>query len=123
MARAKDVLLHVLGGFGQEPFLYRSVEGAGQWVENLSLDSCATVANLGVELGAECTFLPPGRERPESMRPITLPEEGDPRRKIVNIEGMPPMVARPHSLANTDRACWARGAAQPRHHPAQGGPR
>lgn len=60
-ARPRDVAIHVLGTLGQEPFLYRSVEWAGPWAEKLTLDSCATVANLGVDLGAKCTFLPPGK--------------------------------------------------------------
>ena len=52
---AKDVLLHLLATRGQDPFLYRSVEWTGAWVEGLSSDSAATVAKLKREkiLGSE----------------------------------------------------------------------
>lgn len=110
-ARARDVVLHVLRSVGQERFLYRSVEWAGTWAEELTLDSCASVANLGVELGAKCSFLPPGRERPEGLRPVALPDEGDPRRIVVDVEGLPPMVARPHNPANSVPIDECRGQA------------
>lgn len=94
---AKDVVLHVLAKFKQERFLYKSVEWAGDWVEQLSLDGAATVANLGVELGAKATFLPPGPGRPEGMRPVAMPDADDPRRIKVDISDLPPMVALPNS--------------------------
>lgn len=97
---AKDVVLHVLASLGQERFLYKSVEWAGGWAERLTFDSAATLANLGVELGAKATFLPPGRERPAAMRPIELPPSGDPRRIAVDITELPPMVALPNSPSN-----------------------
>lgn len=98
--RARDVVLHALARNGQEPFLYKSVEWSGAWFDELGLDSCATVANLGVEMGAKCTFLPPGRDRPKEMQPILLPEADDPRVISVDIDGLPPMVSKPHSPGN-----------------------
>ncbi len=97
---AKDVVLYLLARIGQEPFFYKSVEWAGSWVEDLSLDSAATLANLGVEMGAKITFLPPGRGRPAAMRPVVLPESGDARRMRLDITDLPPMVALPNSPAN-----------------------
>jgi 3-isopropylmalate/(R)-2-methylmalate dehydratase large subunit len=97
---AKDVVLHVLANQGQERFIYKSVEWAGSWAERLSLDSAATVANLGVELGAKIAFLPPGPGRPAGMRPVTIPAAGDPRRIEIDIAGLPPMVALPNSPSN-----------------------
>lgn len=99
-SRARDVVIYALAQNGQEPFLYKAVEWSGSWFEDLGLDACATVANLGVEMGAKCTFLPPGANRPANMWPVQLPKEGDPRVIKVDIEGLPPMVSKPHSPAN-----------------------
>lgn len=98
--RSRDVAFYILGRYGQLPFLYRSIEWMGDWFEGLSLDACATVANLGVELGAKCTFLPDGGKRPSMLKPSKPPAEGDPRRLRVDIDGLPPMVSRPNSPAN-----------------------
>jgi 3-isopropylmalate/(R)-2-methylmalate dehydratase large subunit len=99
-AGAKDVVLHVLARIRQEVFLYKAVEWAGAWVEGLSQDGAATVANLGVELGAKIAFLPPGAGRPHGMRPVTLPDSGDPRCIRIDIDELPPMVALPNSPSN-----------------------
>jgi 3-isopropylmalate/(R)-2-methylmalate dehydratase large subunit len=99
-ATAKDVVLHVLATIPQDVFLYKAVEWAGAWAEGLSEDKAATVANLGVELGAKIAFLPPGPARPAGMRQIVPPASGDPRRIDVAIDGLPPMVALPNSPSN-----------------------
>jgi len=99
-AGAKDVVLYLLAHIGQAPFLYKAVEWAGPWPESLSLDGAATVANLGVEMGAKCTFLPPGADRPANMRPLVMPEAGDERRIKLDITDLPPMVALPNSPSN-----------------------
>lgn len=98
--RARDVVIYALARHGQDPFLYRSVEWCGEWLEDIALDSCATIANLGVEMGAKCTFLPPGRDRPPNMEALRLPAAGDPRILPLDIEGLPPMVSKPHLPAN-----------------------
>ncbi|HCN61932.1 MAG TPA: 3-isopropylmalate dehydratase large subunit [Pseudomonas sp.] len=94
---SRDVAFYILGRYGQSPFLYRSIEWMGGWFDELSLDACATVANLGVELGAKCAFLPAGKNRSSMLRPIHPPAEGDPRRLKVDVEGLPPMISRPNS--------------------------
>lgn len=93
---AKDVMLAALARFGQDPFLYRSVEWHGAWIENASEDAAATVANMAVELGAKCAFLPPRPGRVD-LRPIRPPPAGDPRRLRLDIGELPPFVAPPHS--------------------------
>ncbi|MCZ4354112.1 aconitase/3-isopropylmalate dehydratase large subunit family protein [Roseovarius aestuarii] len=98
ITKAKDVVLYVLATLGQEKFLYRSVEWMGPWVSELSLDSAATVASLGVELGAKCVFLPDGPGRPHGMRPISPDANGTVLE--VDITDLPPMVAKPHSPSN-----------------------
>jgi 3-isopropylmalate/(R)-2-methylmalate dehydratase large subunit len=93
----KDVMLHVLASLDLASFLYKSIEWSGAWLEEISLDGAATIANLGVEMGAKCVFLPPRRTGPPGMRRPALPPPGDPRRIDLDLADLTPMVALPHS--------------------------
>ncbi|UQE03624.1 3-isopropylmalate dehydratase large subunit [Bradyrhizobium japonicum] len=97
IARAKDVMLYVLARFGQDPFLYRSVEWCGDWPRSIGIDGAVTLANMGVEMGAKCVFLPPGNDRTVGMAPIVAPDPSDSRLLVLDIADLPPMIARPHS--------------------------
>lgn len=100
-AGAKDVMLHVLAAFGQEPFLYRSVEWCGEWPESLTDDAAATVANMAVEMGAKCAFLPPHGSLAGQLRPIpTGGGEGVIHCRI-DVTDLPPYLAKPHSPTNS----------------------
>lgn len=96
--RAKDVVLHCLAVFGQETFLYKAVEWIGEWVEALSADEAASLASLGVELGAKCVFLPPGEKRQSGLRRLSPVVGG----KVLelDINGLVSMIAKPHSPSN-----------------------
>jgi 3-isopropylmalate/(R)-2-methylmalate dehydratase large subunit len=96
--RAKDVMLYTLGSFAQAYFLYRAVEWCGDWVSSLSADSAQTIANMAVEMGAKCAFLPPQgiHERSMAKLPSALPSEDVPVLEI-DIDGLPPMLAKPNS--------------------------
>ncbi|MDF5723205.1 MAG: aconitase/3-isopropylmalate dehydratase large subunit family protein [Rhizonema sp. PD37] len=98
--RTKDIMLYTLAKLGQKPFLYKSVEWSGKWFDTLSLDGAATIANMAVELGAKCSFLPEVKDKPYNLLPIELPSEGDPRRFRLDIDGLPPFIAKPHSPSN-----------------------
>jgi len=94
-ARPRDVLLSLLRDRGQEPFLYRSVEFTGDWVRALSRDASASLASLGVELGAKCVFVPDQEG--------TIPTGTAPglTRVDYDIDGLQPTVALPHLPART----------------------
>lgn len=91
---AKDVMLYLAAKFGNRELLYQSVEWVGEWLESLSTDSAATVANMAVELGAKCSFLPPGPGR-RHLSPLELGPAEDSIE--INLDGLPPFVAQPHS--------------------------
>ena len=95
-ARAKDVALAALRSFGQEPFHYTALQWCGDWVASLSPEEAATLANLGVEFGAKCALLPsgPGREELAALDPG--PEHDPGHVHTLDIDGLPPQVARPH---------------------------
>jgi 3-isopropylmalate/(R)-2-methylmalate dehydratase large subunit len=100
-ARAKDVVLYALATFDQAPFLYRSVEWSGDWVEGLDKDSADTIANMAVEMGAKCAFLPPQRDRRDGMVPIAADRADDGVELIaLDIDGLPPFIAKPHAPSN-----------------------
>lgn len=56
---AKDLALHVIGTFGADGGLYRSVEFAGDGVTSLSLEERMTLANMMAEFGVKNAYLPP----------------------------------------------------------------
>ncbi len=92
-AGPKDVMLYALAERGQGPFLYRALEWCGDWVSALTLDGAATVANMAVEQGCKCCFLPEGEGRPAGMRSIDPGPGGDVL--TLDIDGLEPFVARP----------------------------
>src|SRR5690606_34118033 len=96
---AKVVILFALSYFGDKQFIYKSLEWYGGCAENLSFDQSSTIANMGVEMGAKCVFLPPWKNSPHNMKKI-IPENEN---KIVelNIEGLLPYIAAPHSPFNS----------------------
>ncbi len=98
-ATAKDVMLYALSCFGDRKFLYKSIEWYGDWVENISFDEASTIANMGVEMGAKCVFLPPWKCSPSSMQKI-IPEHQEKTIEL-NIEGLLPYIAAPNSPYNS----------------------
>ena len=100
MTRPKDVMLHVLATFGQDPFLYKSVEWCGDWAEALSDDGAATVANMAVEMGAKCAFLPPHGSRRDHLREIRPNTAAGATHLRLDVSDLPPFVAKPHSPGN-----------------------
>ncbi|HEX8559661.1 MAG TPA: aconitase/3-isopropylmalate dehydratase large subunit family protein [Pyrinomonadaceae bacterium] len=98
--RSKDVLLYALSRFGEMTFLYRSIEWSGPWVESLALNYAATIANMAVEFGAKCAFLPPGEGRPTGLEPLGLDEDEYAEYFHLDVEGLPPFIAKPHAPTN-----------------------
>lgn len=97
--RTKDVVLYLLGRYGQEPFLYKSMEWIGDWVEDLTLDEAFTVSSMSVEFGAKASFLTRSNRFSHSgMRSI---EQDDALTLFdVDLSGLPPMVACPNDPTN-----------------------
>ncbi|WP_019222059.1 3-isopropylmalate dehydratase large subunit [Bartonella senegalensis] len=96
--RARDLIFHILAKYGQSPFLYKSIEWSGEWIENLSLDSACSLSSLGVELGAKCMFLPPNQTHNSLMSNIEVlyPEQ----EIVIHMQDIEPMVVLPHNPKN-----------------------
>jgi 3-isopropylmalate/(R)-2-methylmalate dehydratase large subunit len=97
--RAKDIALFVAATQRPERFLYRAIEWIGPWISSLSSNGAATLANMAVEQGAKCAFLPPGPGR-EHLDPL----DTNPGRYFetveIDIDELPPYISRPHSPNN-----------------------
>lgn len=94
-ARARDVLLTLLNRLGQEPFLYCAVEFSGPWARELDSDASASLASLGVELGAKCAFVP------DAQGEIPAGTTDGLRTVHLDIEGLEPVVSVPHLPGKT----------------------
>ena len=103
-AVGKDIILHIAGRFGSEAARYRSVEFHGPAVGAIPLSSRMTMSNMSVEIGAKFGLFPPDEEvfdyLLERVKGSYEPVFADPdavyeRVHHVDIEGLPPQVARP----------------------------
>jgi len=96
----KDLLIYMISNFGQNPFLYRSLEWNGDWVSALSADQGETIASMAVDMGAKCVFLPPHEGRSDGLKPLQQSENAKHREMVVDISELPPYVAMPNSPGN-----------------------
>jgi 3-isopropylmalate/(R)-2-methylmalate dehydratase large subunit len=109
---SKDLMLHLIGKLGADGCTYNSVEFYGDTVAQLSVSERMTIANLAMEMGVKCAFLPPDGKTAEYLKG-RLPDwsryhevHADPdaryeRRIEVDLAQLEPMVACPHEVQNT----------------------
>src|SRR5215831_12182403 len=109
---AKDLMLQLIGKLGADGCSYKSVEFYGDAVPGLSVSERMTMANLAMEMGVKCVFVPPDEKTAEYLRG-RLPDAGryqpvyaDPdtvyeQRIPVELGKLEPMVACPHEVENT----------------------
>ncbi len=119
---AKDVALFIIGTFGADGGLYRSVEFAGDGVSSLPLEERMVLANMMAEFGAKNAYLPPDsavftwlatRLSRRTGRPVeawyhhieagALYPDPDARYEETHeivLEKIEPMVACPHTVDN-----------------------
>jgi 3-isopropylmalate/(R)-2-methylmalate dehydratase large subunit len=106
----KDVILRILGEYGTEIGLYKSVEFAGPVVDQMSMASRFTIANMGVEIGAKFAIFPCDGKTLEyldgKMKRPPNPVSPDPDAAYeavytLDITDLPPYVACPHNPGNS----------------------
>lgn len=107
---AKDLMLHLIGTLGAEGCSYRSAEIYGDALPHMSVSERMTVANLAMEMGAKCVFVPPDERTWEYLegrlnRGTCTPVYADPdaayeREVAVDLAALEPMVACPHQVEN-----------------------
>ena len=106
----KDVFLRLVGQYGTDVALYKSVEYTGPAVHDLSMAGRFSMANMGVELGAKFAIFPCDDKTLEYLegkmvRPSN-PAVADPDAQYeavypLDVTDLPPYVALPHDPGNT----------------------
>ena len=106
----KDIILRILGEYGTEIGLYKSVEFAGGVVDQMSMASRFTIANMGVEIGAKFAIFPCDDKTlaylDGKMKRPPNPVSPDPDAAYeavytLDITDLPPYVACPHNPENS----------------------
>ena len=108
---SKDLMLHLIGGLGADGCTYEAVEFYGDMVSGLSVSERMTMANLAMEMGVKCAFIPPdaktraylsGRLKERAYDEVHSDADAVFSREIeVDVAGLGPMVACPHEVENT----------------------
>lgn len=71
---SKDVILRLIGDLGADGATYRALEFCGSAVDNMSISSRMTIANMAIEAGAKCALFTPDEKTAEYCQ-VTLTEE------------------------------------------------
>ena len=108
---SKDLMLYLIGRLGADGCSYNSVEFYGDSVAGLSISERMTIANLAMEMGVKCAFLPPdeitaqylqGRLDGKAYQPVLADADAVYSRTVaVDLSELEPMVACPHDVENT----------------------
>jgi len=109
---SKDLMLYLIGKLGADGCNYKSVEFYGSSVSDLSVSERMTIANLAMEMGVKCVFIPPDEKTREYLKGRLQDQAryravyADPDARYqdevrVDISQLEPMVACPHEVQNT----------------------
>ncbi|MFH1492916.1 MAG: 3-isopropylmalate dehydratase large subunit [Candidatus Omnitrophota bacterium] len=106
---AKDVILYITGLLGANGATYKALEFYGLPLAKIDMDGRFTIANMAVEVGAKCGFLPvdkvtnkwlKGRTR-QRLEPQTADKDAHyVDEKEIDLLGLTPIVSTPHSPDN-----------------------
>jgi 3-isopropylmalate/(R)-2-methylmalate dehydratase large subunit len=109
---AKDLMLHLIGTLGADGCGYKSVEFYGSALPQMSISERMTMANLAMEMGSKCVFIPPDEKTREwllprlksaaSYQPVLADADAVYEQSIeVDLAKLTPMIACPHQVENT----------------------
>ncbi len=108
---AKDVILYIIGQIKSDGATYKAVEFCGPVINNMDMDGRFTIANMLVEMGAKCGFMPVDKK---TVAWISAEAGKNKRLKKIfadpgaiyenvyefDISKLKPMVSLPHSVDN-----------------------
>ena len=108
---SKDLMLYLIGKLGADGCSYQSVEFYGDAIPSLTVSERMTMANLAMEMGVKCVFVPPDEKTAEYLRgrlpdaryqPVYADADAVYGQEIrVDLGTLQPMVACPHEVENT----------------------
>ncbi len=109
---SKDLMLSLIGSLGADGCNYKSVEFYGESIPDLSISERMTIANMAMEMGVKCVFIPPDDRTMEYLRgrlenagrnqKVRADSDATYEKEIeVDFSQLEPMVACPHEVQNT----------------------
>jgi 3-isopropylmalate/(R)-2-methylmalate dehydratase large subunit len=109
---AKDLMLYLIGKLGADGCGYKSAEFYGDAMPDMSISERMTIANLAMEMGSKCVFVPPDERTAQYLRgrlgdfgayqPVYADPDAIYEQEItVTLSDLEPMVACPHQVENT----------------------
>src|SRR5580698_10153744 len=109
---AKDLMLYLIGKLGADGCGYKSAEFYGDALPAMSISERMTIANLAMEMGSKCVFVPPDEKtrewllprlaNPASYQPVLADADAVYEPSLeVDLAELTPMVACPHQVENT----------------------
>jgi len=109
---SKDIILYIIGDLKADGATYKSIEFCGPAIANLSMDARFTMANMVVEMGAKCGFMPVDKKTTDWLSPRIAkrrrikPVAADKDAKYCavkeyDVSKIEPQVSRPHTVDNT----------------------
>ncbi len=112
---AKDIILYIIGQIKSDGATYKAVEFYGPVINNMGMDGRFTMANMLVEMGAKCGFMPVDQKtiawlksrlgKNKHVEKIAA-DKGAVYEKVYefDISKLKPMVSMPHSVDNVAEA-------------------
>jgi 3-isopropylmalate/(R)-2-methylmalate dehydratase large subunit len=106
---AKDIILKIIGDIGVNGATYCAMEFCGETISSISMEERMTLCNMAVEAGAKNGIIAPDKRTFDYIRTRAktefTPLYGNPDAHIskdisIDIPGLEPVVAKPHSPAN-----------------------
>jgi 3-isopropylmalate/(R)-2-methylmalate dehydratase large subunit len=109
---AKDLMLYLIGKLGADGCGYKSAEFYGDALPDMSVSERMTIANLAMEMGSKCVFVPPDAKTAEYLsgrlrnrdayRPVYADPDANYEQQVtVALSELEPMIACPHQVENT----------------------
>ncbi len=106
---AKDLTLNVIKHIGADGATYKAMEYYGSAIEELSIAGRMTLCNMAIEMGGKAGIVPPDKKTDEFLKgravdaytPVYADEDAQYCEDIhIDVDDLPPQVARPHSVDN-----------------------
>jgi len=113
LVTSKDVLLKIAGEYGCDLALYRSIEYTGSAVEEMSVASRMTIANMSVDIGAKFALFEADQttlnylqsRAIRAFKPVTSDDDAVfAEEYVLNVTSLEPQVACPHNIDNVKPA-------------------